>query len=76
MIESGLITQIASLGLGAVIAVVVLMWKRSDDARHETYQRETSERLFRVVENNTAAMVELERTLHNGYGPGPQKKEK
>ena len=34
MLDSTLIGQVASLGLGAVIAVIILVWKRQDDREH------------------------------------------
>ena len=37
------ITQVTSLGLGAVIALVVLTWKRIDDARYAATLRQLVE---------------------------------
>ena len=63
MTDATLIGQIASLGLGAVIAVIVLMWKRGDDLRHDRYIMDMNTRLVSLVENNTQALTNLLRAI-------------
>uniref|UniRef100_A0A6H1ZBE6 Holin n=1 Tax=viral metagenome TaxID=1070528 RepID=A0A6H1ZBE6_9ZZZZ len=65
--ELTLLSQIASLGLGAVIAVIVLIWKRGDDATHRKEIIAIIERMevrddqiIKLVETTTAAMVTLQ----------------
>ena len=68
--EIGLITQLSSLGLGAVIAVIVLLWKRGDDARYiksledfVTRSETRDERMLKVIESTTLALQALQKTI-------------
>ena len=63
MTDATLIGQIASLGLGAVIAVIVLMWKRGDDLRHDRYMMEMNSRLTLLIENDVTALNNLLRAI-------------
>lgn len=69
--DLSLINQISGLGLGAVIAVVLIIWKRGDDQRRERettamierMDRSAQERekvLIQLVRDNTTAMQSLE----------------
>ncbi len=51
-----LIGQVSTLGLGAVIAVIVLMWKRADDCRH-----------MEEIARFTAAAERREELLHKAF---------
>lgn len=48
--------QVANLGLAAVIAVVVLNWKRNDDQSYADKLRELTNRMMVALEGNTKAM--------------------
>jgi hypothetical protein len=65
-----LLTQIGSLGIGAVIAVIVLLWKRTDDQRHEQRLEALTEEgnrrfdlLLEISQGTTLALNELRATL-------------
>ena len=58
-----LISQVSSLGLGAVLAVVVLVWKRADDLRHISYVEQTNAKLIAIIESNTATLTNLQKTV-------------
>lgn len=58
-----ILTQLSSLGLGAVIAILVLIWKRGDDSRHENYLVATNATLIQLVEANTASLQVLQKTV-------------
>ena len=57
MPEASLLERAITLGLGALIAVVVLIWKRSDDARYAKSIEDTNVRLFIALEAVTQAMI-------------------
>uniref|UniRef100_A0A6H1ZEL8 Uncharacterized protein n=1 Tax=viral metagenome TaxID=1070528 RepID=A0A6H1ZEL8_9ZZZZ len=70
--EISLLTQIASLGLGAVIAVIVLIWKRTDDQAHAKALEiiilrmdAQSERILKVMEATTIALQSLQRVVES-----------
>ena len=69
--DLSLINQVSGLGLGAVIAVVLIIWKRGDDQRREREMSALISRmeeaaksreavLVQLVRDNTAAMQSLE----------------
>ena len=58
-----LITQVSSLGLGAVLAVVVLVWKRADDARYISYVEKTNAQLFKIIEENIETLGNLQKAI-------------
>jgi hypothetical protein len=69
--DLSLINQVSGLGLGAVIAVVLIIWKRGDDQRREREMSALIGRmedtaksreavLVQLVRDNTAAMQSLE----------------
>ena len=67
-----IITQLASLGLGAVIAGMVLVWKRADDKRYSdsllllsTAQEVREERLLKILDVNTAALTAIQLTVES-----------
>jgi hypothetical protein len=66
-------TQIASLGLGAVIAIIVLNWKRDDDRKHvealQAFMAEGNRRfelMLDAFQANTEALNGLRETLEQG----------
>lgn len=68
--ELSLISQLASLGLGAVIAGVVLIWKRNDDQKHQETLEDIIKRLearddraLKVIEITAATMQSLQKTI-------------
>ena len=68
--EVELIKIAANLGLAAVIAVILLIWKRQDDKRFESVldgflkrQEEMIQHLVRVIEANTQAMSDVKIAL-------------
>jgi len=64
--DLGLIREIApALGLGAVVVVVLLIWKRIDDQRYAATLAEMNDRLLKVVIDNTSAMNDLSGSLNN-----------
>jgi len=63
--DLGLIREISALGLGAVIAVIVLIWKRIDDQRYAATLAEMNDRLLKVVTDNTSAMNNVARALND-----------
>lgn len=58
-----LITAIGQFGLGAVIALIVLYWKREDDKRHENYMSATNAAILAALTANTAALNGLQKTV-------------
>ena len=58
-----LINGVASLGLGAVLAVIVLMWKRTDDKRYIERLEAREDRLIGIVDANTTAMRDLKHAI-------------
>lgn len=68
-----LLTTAANLGLGAFIALIVIYWKRQDDARHgealtrhaealkEMFDRldHLNDEMRTIVKSNTEAMIKL-----------------
>lgn len=53
--EPGL-QQLISLGVGGVVAAVVLFWKRQDDLRYQQELKQITERSMTVTERATEAM--------------------
>lgn len=48
----------AGLGIGGVLAVLVIIWKRADDKRYTTTLEEITKRLLDVIASNTKAISE------------------
>lgn len=70
MTDIQLISQFASLGLGGVIALVVLVWKREDEKRWGDILQKMAERtesrearILQVIESFTTAIGGLQRTI-------------
>jgi hypothetical protein len=68
--ELDLLTQLSSLGVGAIVAGIVLIWKRADDQRFAGTQAQflaESERRFDQMldafRSNTDALRALQETL-------------
>jgi hypothetical protein len=67
-----LINSVSSLGLGAVIAVIVLYWKRQDDEKHalqlanlvESYEKR-GEKVLDIIKEQTLTIFQLEKTVQN-----------
>lgn len=62
-----IMTTLAQFGIGAVLAGIVLVWKRQDDERNALTLRELleqsgqrEERLICVIQANTTAMQQLQ----------------
>jgi hypothetical protein len=65
-----LLEKMANLGLGAVVLVIVLLWKRADDQRREREQAallaqltEREKHLMQLVAENRAALTGLQQTV-------------
>ncbi len=65
-----LVKQISDFGLAAVMLLIVVLWKRSDDQRHMaelsslvSRQDEREKQLMQLVADNTAALRALEHTI-------------
>ena len=59
-----LLERAATLGLGALIAVIVLLWKRADDKEHALQLAKMEERNNKIIEANIKAMQELTIVVH------------
>jgi len=57
------LAQLATLGIGGVVAVIVLMWKRADDKRYADELRADRDRIQTALEANTTAVIEVNRTI-------------
>lgn len=67
-----ILTQLTSLGLGAVIAGIVLIWKRADDATNATALKEfiarmevRDDRALKAMEAVTIAIQSLQKTVES-----------
>ncbi len=56
-----LLQQAASLGLGAFLAVTMLLWKRSDDISHKATLKEMAD-AYRLLLEKTLASVQVTNT--------------
>ena len=63
MNELAFVKEFASLGLGAVIAVVVLVWKRNDDKKYETELCNVTNRMIKVIEDITQVNTSLKESV-------------
>lgn len=72
MIELGIIEKIVTLGLGAVIAIIVLYWKKIDDVAYqanlkvfleESLKRE--HKMVDIVQLQTITLETLKATISN-----------
>jgi hypothetical protein len=68
-----LLSKVAQMGIGVMIAIIVLMWKRADDVKFQNDLRgviascnEREDKLIAVLETNTAAMMAL-KTAVEGF---------
>ena len=68
--EVELIKVAANLGLAAVIAVILMLWKRQDDKRFEAIlegflarQEEVVKRVVQVIEANNRALTDVNAAL-------------
>ena len=68
--EVELIKVAANLGLAAVIAVILMLWKRQDDKRFEAIlegflarQEELVKRVVQVIEANNRALTDVNAAL-------------
>jgi len=68
--ELELIKVAANLGLAAVIAVILMLWKRQDDKRFEAIlegflarQEELVKRVVQVIEANNRALTDVNAAL-------------
>lgn len=68
--ELDILKAVANLGLAAVVAVILLVWKRQDDRRFENVlsgfvrrQEEMVQALIRVVEANNRALSDIHTAL-------------
>lgn len=68
--EVELIKAAANLGLAAVIAVILMLWKRQDDKRFEAIlegflarQEELVKRVVQVIEANNRALTDVNAAL-------------
>jgi len=58
-----LIEKFASLGLGALIAIIVLVWKRFDDKAHRKEIYDLSGKMLKSLENNTEVYTCLKKSI-------------
>ena len=65
-----LLEKVSNLGLGAVVLVIVLLWKRADDQRREREQAallsqltEREKHLMQLIAENRAALTGLQQTV-------------
>ncbi len=72
MSDIGLLTQLSSLGLGAVIAIIVLLWKRADDQAHRdelaaiiARMEARDERMLAALESTALALQSLQETVES-----------
>jgi hypothetical protein len=71
--------QISSLGLGAVIATMVLFWKRNDDVKYLEMQRQFKEEsdkrfdlMLKAFDQNTRALNSLSTMVEHALNVKPQ----
>ena len=69
-----LIGSLASLGIGGIIAGIVLVWKRQDDKErleeHKTFAdtlETMSAQIMKTVSDNTASNIELKNAITNWH---------
>ena len=65
MPEAGLLRDISSLGLGAVITVIVIYWKRADDMRYQKALENLTQQSIEVIKVNTSAMNAVEMAVRS-----------
>ena len=63
MTELNIITQVTSLGLGAVIAVLVLIWKRADDQRYQKYIEDQNKLLIETLRSVALTIQSVENSM-------------
>jgi uncharacterized protein Yka (UPF0111/DUF47 family) len=61
--EQTLVNNLISLGIGGVVAAIVLLWKRQDDQRYAGELKALTERSLRAQEEATRAMRDLAGTI-------------
>jgi len=57
--ETSLLELFVSMGVGGVLAGVVLLWKRSDDQRYQKATEQREDRLLTALAANTTAMQKV-----------------
>ena len=57
--ETTLLSNLVGLGVGGVLAAVVLVWKRSDDQHYAQGLRELTERSISAQNQTTVAMQQV-----------------
>lgn len=63
MIDLPLIRELATLGLGALIAGIVLVWKRADDARYSKALEDMNKTLLTALTANTTALLGVQSSI-------------
>lgn len=63
MAELEILKMAASLGGGALMVAVVLLWKRADDQRYARALEAMVERQTQIIQANTTAMTRLEEAI-------------
>lgn len=58
-----LIKFLPSLGVGSVVAIIVLLWKRSDDKRFEKTICNLADKMLLVIQKNTEANTVLRESV-------------
>jgi hypothetical protein len=55
--DTALLNSLAGLGVGGLLAAIVMNWKRQDDLRYGVELKGLNERMLVVVDGNTKAML-------------------
>lgn len=63
MIDIPLLRELASLGLGALLAGILMVWKRADDSRYAKSIEDMNRALLSALEANTRAMLGVQSTV-------------
>lgn len=63
MAELEILKLAASLGGGALMVAIVMVWKRADDQRYARALEEINGQLTAIIQANTMAMTRLEQAI-------------
>lgn len=62
-LSGDILSMAASLGIGGLIAIVVLQWKRIDDKRYQDTISVARQEALNIIEANTKALQEINATI-------------